>query len=261
MPSTYSDLKIELIATGEQAGTWGTTTNTNLGTSLEEAIVGMANADFPSDGDYTLPWTNTNASQVARNFVLDVTSVFGSLTTTRNLIVPTIEKPYIVQNNTTGGQDIVVKTAAGTGVTVPNGRSAFVYTDGTNVINAVNYVERYSTAGIIFLTDGGGLPLLAGVKGYLQIPFDCTITGWSLLGDTIGGCVIDIWKDTYANYPPTIADTITGSAKPTISASDKGSSTTLTGWTTSITAGDILAFNVDSATNITKLTITLTVSR
>lgn len=84
MASTYSALKIELIGTGEQAGTWGTTTNLNLGTALEEAIVGIAVADFPSDADYTLPWNNTNATQVARNFVLDVTSGFGSLTTTRN---------------------------------------------------------------------------------------------------------------------------------------------------------------------------------
>jgi hypothetical protein len=259
--STWSDLKIELIGTGEQAGTWGTTTNTNLGTAIEEAIVGIAVADFPSDADYSLPWTDTNATQVARNFVLDVTSVFGSLTTTRNLIVPTIEKPYIVQNNTTGGQDIVVKTASGTGITVPNGRSAFVYTDGVNVVNAFDYVEEYSTAGLVFLVDGGGVVLISGVKGYLQVPFDCTITGWSLLADTIGSCVIDIWKDTYANYPPTGADSITASAKPTISSADKATSTTLTGWTTSISAGDVLAFNVDSATNITKLTITLNVSR
>jgi len=261
MASTYSALKIELIGTGEQAGTWGTTTNLNLGTALEEAIVGIAVADFPSDADYTLPWNNTNATQVARNFVLDVTSGFGSLTTTRNLIVPPIEKPYIVQNNTTGGQDIVVKTASGTGITVPNGRSAFLYTNGTNVVNAFSYVEDYSSVGLIFLADGGGVTLLAGVKGYLQIPFDCTITGWSLLADTIGSCVVDIWKDAYANFPPTLADSITAAAKPTISASDKGTSTTLTSWTTSISAGDVLAFNVDSATNITKLTITLNVSR
>ena len=96
MASTYSNLKIELIGTGEQQGTWGTTTNTNLGTALEEAIVGRGTANFTTDADLTLTLTNSNATQVARNFVLNVTSGV-SLTATRNLIVPTIEKLYIAE--------------------------------------------------------------------------------------------------------------------------------------------------------------------
>lgn len=138
MPSTYSDLKIELIATGEQSGSWGSTTNTNLGTALQEAITGRANANFASDADLTLGYTDTNGAQVFRNLILNVTSGV-SLTTTRNLIVPTIDKLYIVENNTTGSQSIVVKTSAGTGITVPNGSTAIVYADSTNVVNAVSY--------------------------------------------------------------------------------------------------------------------------
>ena len=138
MASTYStNLKIELIAAGEQAGTWGGTTNTNLGTALEEAIVGYGNPDFTSDADLTLTLSNSNATQVARNLVLNVTSS-ASLTATRNLVVPTIEKPYVVQNNTTGGQSIIVKTSGGTGVTVANGASVYLYTDGTNVVPIFN---------------------------------------------------------------------------------------------------------------------------
>jgi len=87
MASTYSSLKFELIGTGEQTGTWGTTTNTNLGTAIEEAIVGRATANFTSDANLTLTLTDTNATQVARNFVLNVTSSV-SLTVTRDLIVP-----------------------------------------------------------------------------------------------------------------------------------------------------------------------------
>ena len=138
MASTYSDLKIELIATGEQSGSWGTTTNTNLGTAIQEAITGRANAVFASDADLTLGYTDTNGTQVFRNLILNVTSGV-SLTTTRNLIVPTIDKLYIVENNTTGSQSIVVKTSGGTGVTVPNGAKAIVYADSTNVVNAVSY--------------------------------------------------------------------------------------------------------------------------
>jgi len=144
MASTYSALKIELIGTGDQSGTWGATTNVNLGTALEEAIVGRANAVFASDADLTITLTNANTTQVARNYILNVTSGV-SLSATRNLIVPTIDKPYIIENNTTGAQSIIVKTAAGTGVTVPNGRKVMVYADGTNVVPAFNEVPSGTT--------------------------------------------------------------------------------------------------------------------
>jgi hypothetical protein len=144
--STYSPLKVELIAEGDQSGTWGDTTNTNLGTALEEAIVGQATVTMV-DADYILPWIDSNASQVARNFVLDVTSSIA-LTTTRNLTVPAIEKPYIVKNNTTGDQSIVVKTLTGTGITVPNGRSCFVYGDGTNVNQAFGYIPEIESPSV-----------------------------------------------------------------------------------------------------------------
>ena len=140
MASTYSSLKIELIGNGEQSGTWGNTTNTNLGTAIEEAITGRATADFPTDADLTLGYTDSNAAQTFRNLILNVTST-GSLTVTRNLIVPTIEKQYLIENNTSGGQSIVVKTSAGTGVTVPNGRKVHVYADGTNVVVAFDFVN------------------------------------------------------------------------------------------------------------------------
>jgi hypothetical protein len=141
MASTYStNLKIELIGTGDQSGTWGTTTNVNLGTAIEEAITGIATANFPTDADLTLTLSNTNTTQVPRHLVLDVTSGV-SLTTTRNLIVPTVEKQYLVWNNTTGGQSIVVKTSAGTGITVPNGAKVHVVADGTNVVRAFDNAD------------------------------------------------------------------------------------------------------------------------
>lgn len=151
MASTYSNLKIELIATGEQAGTWGSTTNTNLGTALEEAIVGRATANYSSDGDLTVTLTNTNASQVARHYILNVTSGVA-LTATRNLVVPTIDKPYIVENNTTGGQNIVVKTVAGSGVTIPNGKKAMVYANSTNVVRAFDSVGDLAFVGAAKIT-------------------------------------------------------------------------------------------------------------
>ncbi len=114
---------------------------------------------------------------------------------------------------------------------------------------------------IPFIIDGGGAAITTGVKGDLVVDFDGTIESWTLLGDTSGSIVVDIWMDTYANYPPTVADTITASAKPTISSATKGQSSTLTGWTTAIAAGKTLRFNVDSCTTITRCTIALKVRR
>jgi len=117
------------------------------------------------------------------------------------------------------------------------------------------------TAAIVFTTSNGTSVLSTGVKGYISVPFAATITEWTLLADVSGSIVIDIWKDTYANYPPTVADTITASAKPTISSSTKGQSSTLTGWTTSISAGDTLGFNIDSVSSIKNVTLILKITR
>ncbi len=119
-------------------------------------------------------------------------------------------------------------------------------------------LENAAVISLNFVIDGGGSVLTTGLKGFLEVPFNLTITGVTLMADQSGSAVIDIWKDTYANFPPTIADTITASAKPTLSSAQKSKDTTLTGWTTSVTAGDILAFNVDSATTVQRLTIAIT---
>ncbi len=109
--------------------------------------------------------------------------------------------------------------------------------------------------------DGGGSAITTGVKGYVEIPYDGTITGWTILGDVSGSCVIDVWKDTYANFPPTVADTIAGSEKPTLSSAIKNEDLTLTTWTTSVTAGDIIGFNVDSASTVTRVTLSIKITK
>lgn len=109
--------------------------------------------------------------------------------------------------------------------------------------------------------DKTGAALATGIKGDLYCPFAFTINEVTLLADQSGSIVIDIWRDTYANYPPTVADSITASAKPTISAAVKSQDATLTGWTTSIPAGSTLRFNIDSAATITRCNLTLKVTR
>ena len=117
------------------------------------------------------------------------------------------------------------------------------------------------TVSIVFIIDGGGVAITTGVKGYIPIPFACSIVAVRLLADQSGSIVVDVWKDTFANYPPTDADSITASAVPTISTATKSEDTTLTGWTTAITAGDILGFNVDSITTHERVTVELEVTK
>jgi hypothetical protein len=144
MASTYSALKIELMAVGDQSGTWGITTNTNLGTAIEEAITGSADVTF-SSGPETLTLTDTNASQAARNLRLNLTGTSGGA---QDLIVPTIEKFYLINNSCADA--ITVKNATGTGIAVPAGKATLVYNNGTNVVDAVTYLSAL-TAGTLNL--------------------------------------------------------------------------------------------------------------
>jgi len=114
---------------------------------------------------------------------------------------------------------------------------------------------------LTFVIDGGGEAITTGEKGHLEIPFACTIKQVTMEADQSGSIVVDIWKDTYANFPPTDADSITASAPPTISSAQKSQDSTLAGWTKSISSGDILAFNVDSCSTIQRVTISLLVEK
>jgi hypothetical protein len=160
MASTYSGLKIELIGLGEQVGTWGTTTNTNLGTTIEQAIVGKATVNFSTDANKTLNFTNTNAAQDARALFLEATSSV-SLSATRDLIVPAINKTYIVKNSTTGGQSIRV-ISVGTGVTIPSGKTAILYNDATNVSFQFDYAGALSLAGDLIA--GGNVTAYSDIR-------------------------------------------------------------------------------------------------
>jgi hypothetical protein len=152
MASTYSNLKIQLMATGENSSTWGDVTNTNLGTAIEEAIAGSADVTFAS-GNVTLTLSDTNGTQQARNMRLNLGGPTGG--STRNLVVPSIEKAYIVNN--TCADSVVVKTAAGSGITVPAGKTMWVYSNATNVVDVTTHLTS--------LTLGSPLPVSSGGTG------------------------------------------------------------------------------------------------
>jgi hypothetical protein len=168
MASTYSPLKIELIGTGDQSGTWGVTTNTNLGTAIEEAITGTADVTF-SSADVTLTLTNTNTTQTARNLRLNLV---GSVAAAQNLIVPAIEKQYIVNN--TLGFDITVKNSTGTGVAVPAGKSMIVFNTGSNVVETVTAL---ATGTVIPVANGGTGVTTSTGTGSVVLSASPTLTG------------------------------------------------------------------------------------
>jgi hypothetical protein len=121
------------------------------------------------------------------------------------------------------------------------------------------FETQYAQLGV---TIGNGVNVLTtGVKGYKRVPFACEIVRASLGSDISGSVVVDIWVDTHANFPPTVADTITASAKPTLSSATKYEDTTLTGWTKTLAEGSWIGFNIDSATSIKQLEVELRVKR
>ena len=169
MPSTYSpSLGIELIGNGEQAGTWGTTTNNNLGTLLEQAIAGVEGITLT--GDYTLTDFN-GISDEARNAVL----VFnGSLGAPCNVVAPSVNKTYIVRN--VAGATVTVKTSAGNGVALTNAASAVIFCDGTNFFSAttLNFIDGNLTVTGSATANTGSFTSLLTVP---EINERATITG------------------------------------------------------------------------------------
>jgi len=197
MASTYSDLKVELIGTGEQTGTWGTTTNNNLSVALGEAITGSADVSF-SSADVTVTLTDTNAAQTARNLRLNLTGTSGGA---RNLILGSgcqIEKLYLINNGLADA--VTVKNTTGTGIAVPAGKTMFVYNNGTNVVEAVNSAVTLETTqvnitgqGDLRLEDSSGgqyvalqAPATVASSYTLTMPVDDGTNGQALITDGNG---------------------------------------------------------------------------
>ena len=187
MSSTYStNLELELPGTGDQAGAWGITANRDMGTLIEQAIAGYVVQQFDTDSDVTLDILSgadgggnvtpgiiyspgTAADPVSgRNAFIECT---GTITANKNLIVPTNKKVYYIYNNTTGGYSIVVKTSAGTGVTVANGNKVIVLCNGTNVVDAVSYITTTSGGPGAFTTLSASSTVSGvGFSDYFAVP-------------------------------------------------------------------------------------------
>jgi hypothetical protein len=192
MPSTYSpSLKIELIGNGEQSGTWGQTTNNNMGTLIEQSIAGVE--PITLTGNKTLTSFN-GLSDEARNAVL----VFGgSLASPANVIAPSAQKTYIITNN--AGANVTVKTASGNGVVIGNGLSSLIYCDGTDFYTAVNVNNVIGD-----LSVSGNATIAGFVTTGANLTFANTVTGTTgNLTFTANSGIVDMSPNTGALVPPT----------------------------------------------------------
>jgi hypothetical protein len=166
MASTYSQYKIQLIGTGDEAGQWGTITNNNFGSAtpgtyrgFEQAIGGRADVTMSST-TITLSLTDSNAAQDARALYLNLTGTPGGAA---DLVVPALQKSYLVKNGTTGGFAVTIKVTGQTGVSIPNGKTVWVYNNGTDVVTAVDHIPS--------LTLGAALPIASGGTGSTSTTF------------------------------------------------------------------------------------------
>jgi hypothetical protein len=253
----------QLLAAKGEAGADGAgavdDVNGQTGSVLIEAIVhGATGKSTPADADELglvdsaaanvlkkLSWANLKAT-LKTYFDTLYQAVHANLTAFAGLTLVAERLPYA---NGSGTLALATFTAA-----------------GRALIDDADAAAQRATLGldkdaIAFVIDGGGAVLTTGIKGDLLIPFACTIAKATLLANQSGSIVIDVWKDSYANFPPTDADSITASAPPTISSATKAQDATLTGWTKTIAAGDILRFNVDSVTAIQRVTVVLEVTK
>jgi hypothetical protein len=140
-----------------------------------------------------------------------------------------------------------------TGNTIVDGLTA-------NTISATTYQNLpidYRSFGVV--VDGAGSVITTGNKGYLSLPYSGYITGWRILGDQSGSTSIDVWKTNYIGFPPTSGDSITGGNYPNLTSQQINEDYSLLGWTTGFTSGDIISFNVLSASTTTRINLTINV--
>jgi hypothetical protein len=194
MASTWSDLKIQLMTTGENTGTWGSVTNANLGTALEEAIAGTGTVTFSSNNQ-TVTLSNTTASQTGRCMRLNLAGTTGG--STRTLTVPDIEKVYIVNN--TCADTVQVKNSTGSNISVPAGKTMWVYSTGSNVVDAVTHLTSLTLGSALPAASGGTGITSAGTAGNV---LTSTGSAWASQAiTTFSTGMILLWSGSIATIP------------------------------------------------------------
>ena len=161
-------------------------------------------------------------------------------------------------NNGSSGTSGVNGASGSSGTSGVNGASGSSGTSGINGTNGTSGTSGVNgnSNGVLGLTiDGAGTAITTGIKGYLVVPFNCSIDSWYIVGNTTGSTVIDVWRASGYTIPTSAAQSIAGSEKPTLSSQQINKDLSLSTWTTSLSTGDVLGFNVDSSSTITRATL------
>lgn len=208
--------------------------------------------------------TAGNVTVTAANYRRAIHLLVSNASVARTVTLPAVKRAVMVESDAANTAIVTIKVGT-TSFTLDHGKSCWVYTDGTtNGLVQVGAAGGGTSAIEFIIGDGANVPG-TGIQGYLEIPFDCEIQVGTLLADQTGSVVIDVFKCSYSAFDvtthPVSGDKITGSAPLTISSAVKSQDNTLTGWTKTLSAGDILAFNLNSVTSITRVTVSLKVSR
>jgi len=140
------------------------------------------------------------------------------------------------------------------------GSTGKLYGDGSSLTD-LPLISAPASIGVA-LDGGGGSPIATDTLAYIYIPYACTINNWTLLADVPGSIVIDIWKADYSHYPPTNANSITNGHEPALSSAINAHAADLSGWSSvEVTEGDVIAFHVDSASTVSRVTLVLGVTK
>jgi len=172
----------------------------------------------------------------------------------------TVADKYMTPERTKQAVTAVVGNVSNFGVATQAeaeaGTAADKYMTPKRTKQAITYNAQSRAVGITI--DGGGSTITTGTKGYVVVPFSCTIQSWSVVADQPGSIMIDVWKH---NSVPTALNTITGGAKPFLSSAQLAVAQPVTGWSTAVNAHDVVAFHVDSASTVTRATLTIACRR
>jgi len=224
----------------------------------------ISQGDSQITGSLTVTQGITGSLQGTASFaVSSSTAISSSFTQTASFAFTAVTASYALNSGESIDTGSLLITAS-----VESNTITFTKGDGSTFPITVNTgsggggsVSGGVLSGSFGITiDGAGSSITTGNKGYVTIPYAGTITGWTMIADQSGNCVIDVWKTGSGNIP-TVADTITGTEKPTLSSQQINSNLTLTSWTTSVLTGDIIAFNVDSTSLITRINLSVYITK
>jgi hypothetical protein len=258
--TTYTYAANTVMLAANAAFSKANTANTTADWASLNASAAFAQANLGGPGGDIGPAfdkANSAYTFAANDAMLVANTAYGLANSTytyaANTVMSAANSAYAAQNTTYTYAANTVMSAANSAFLAQNTTYTFAANNVRLIANTA--FTRANSISINYVIDGSGEVITPGQKGYLEIPFACTVDQWTILLDQTGSIAIEVWADTYANFPPTNADSI-NVAPYTVNSGIKNTGSTDAA-TSIFVAGEILAYNVVSATTTTRATIAL----